>query len=186
MLFLIIEQLLQVKESKRLVKCFLNYLRHDKKSQKNRGFAFIRYATIEEAKRALTELKDAQVKDKRCGVSPSEDNDTLYLGNICKTWTKDVVREKLNEFGIENLEEMALMDDPKNEGQNRGFAFLEFTTHQCAMEAYKHLQKRDVVLGCERTAKVAFAESSIQPDEELMAQVKAVFLDGLPASWEDE
>lgn len=155
-------------------------------SQKNRGFAFIRYATIEEAKRALTELKDAQVKDKRCGVSPSQDNDTLYLGNICKTWTKDAVREKLNEFGIENLEEMALMDDPKNEGQNRGFAFLEFTTHQCAMEAYKRLQKRDVVLGCERTAKVAFAESSIQPDEELMAQVKAVFLDGLPASWDDE
>jgi hypothetical protein len=30
MLFLIPEQLLQVKESKRLVKCFLNYLRHDK------------------------------------------------------------------------------------------------------------------------------------------------------------
>ena len=78
------------------------------------------------------------------------------------------------------------MDDPKNEGQNCGFAFLEFTTHQRAMEAYKRLQKRDVVLGCERTAKVAFAESSIQPDEELMAQVKAVFLDGLPASWDDE
>lgn len=155
-------------------------------SQKNRGFAFIRYETIEEAKRALTELKNAQVKDKRCGVSPSQDNNTLYMGNICKTWTKDVVREKLNEYGIENIEEMSLMDDPKNEGQNRGFAFLEFTNHQCAMTAYKRLQKRDVVLGCDRSAKVAFAESSIQPDEEQMAQVKSVFLDGLPASWDEE
>jgi len=154
-------------------------------SQKNRGFAFIRYETIEAAKRALTELKDAQVKDKRCGVSPSQDNDTLYLGNICKTWTKDAVREKLKEYEIENIEEMALMDDPKNEGQNRGFAFLEFTTHQFAMNAYKRLQKRDVVFGCDRSAKVAFAESSVKPDEEVMAQIKNVFLDGLPASWDD-
>lgn len=155
-------------------------------SQKNRGFAFIRYEAVEDAKRALTELKDTQVKGKRCGVSPSQDNDTLYMGNICKTWTKDAVREKLNEYGIENIEEMALMDDPKNEGQNRGFAFLEFTTHQCAMKAFKRLQKRDVVFGCDRTARVAFAESSIQPDEEVMAQVKNVFLDGLPASWDEE
>jgi RNA recognition motif-containing protein len=110
-------------------------------SQKNRGFSFIRYETIEVAKRALIELKDAQVKDKCCGVSPSQDNDTLYLENICKTWTKDAVREKLKEYEIENIEEMALMDDPKNEGQNCGFAFLEFTTHQFAMNAYKRLQK---------------------------------------------
>ena len=54
-------------------------------SQKNRGFAFIRYETIEEAKCALTDLKNAQVKDKRCGVTPSQDNNTLYMGNICKT-----------------------------------------------------------------------------------------------------
>ena len=44
-------------------------------SQKNKGFAFIRYVNMEDAKRALAELKDAQVKGKHCGVSPSQDND---------------------------------------------------------------------------------------------------------------
>jgi RNA recognition motif-containing protein len=53
--------------------------------QKNKGFAFIHYLNLEDPKRALAELKDAQVKGKRCGVSPSQDNDTLYMGNICET-----------------------------------------------------------------------------------------------------
>ena len=44
-------------------------------SQKNRGFAFICYMNLEDAKRALAELKDAQVKGKHRGVSPSQDND---------------------------------------------------------------------------------------------------------------
>lgn len=32
-----------------------------------------------------------QVRGKRCGTAPSEDNDTLFLGNICNTWTKEAV-----------------------------------------------------------------------------------------------
>ena len=56
----------------------------------------------------------------------------------------------MNEYGIENLEEITWMEDPK-------------------MIAFKCLQKRDVVFGYERTAKVAFTESSSQVDEEIMA-----------------
>ena len=60
-----------------------------------------------------------------------------------------------------------------NEGQNRdgknhGSVFLEFTSHQCAMTVFKCLQKQDVVFGYERTAKVAFKESSSHFDEEIM------------------
>ena len=57
----------------------------------------------------------------------------------------------------------------KNVGQNCGSAFLEFTSHQWAMTAFKCLQKRDVVFGYERTAKVEFTKSSSQVDEEIMA-----------------
>jgi hypothetical protein len=32
------------------------------------------------------------VRGKQCGVAPSHDNDTLFVGNICKTWTKEHVR----------------------------------------------------------------------------------------------
>ncbi|KAL6644726.1 hypothetical protein ACP70R_016334 [Stipagrostis hirtigluma subsp. patula] len=33
-----------------------------------------------------------EVKGKKVRVSASQDNNTLYLGNICKTWTKDQVK----------------------------------------------------------------------------------------------
>ena len=32
-----------------------------------------------------------QIRDKECGVVPSEDNDTLFLGNISKSWKKEQV-----------------------------------------------------------------------------------------------
>lgn len=155
-------------------------------TQKNKGFAFIRYATVDQAKRAVTELKNPQVKGKLCGVSPSQDNDTLFLGNICKTWTKEALREKLKSFGIDNIEDLTLVEDPKSEGMNRGFAFMEFSARSDAMNAYKRLQKRDVVLGTDKTAKVSFAETFVEPDEEVMAQVKTVFVDGLPPSWDED
>ena len=33
-----------------------------------------------------------QIRDRECAVVPSEDNDTLFVGNICKTWTSEQVR----------------------------------------------------------------------------------------------
>ncbi|PIA52057.1 hypothetical protein AQUCO_01000143v1 [Aquilegia coerulea] len=155
-------------------------------TQKNKGFAFIRFATVEQARRAVNELKHPTVNGKQCGVSPSQDSDTLFVGNICKTWTKAVLKEKLVQYGVEKFEELTLVEDTKNEGMNRGFAFLDFACRPDALEACKRLQKMDVVFGTDRTAKVAFADTFIEPDDEIMAQVKTVFLDGLPASWNED
>ncbi|KAL7211899.1 hypothetical protein ACSBR2_014705 [Camellia fascicularis] len=55
------------------------------------------------------------------------------------------------------------------------------------MLAYKRLQKPDAVFDhSERTAKVAFAEPLGEPDPEVMAQVKSVFVDGLPPQWDED
>lgn len=55
------------------------------------------------------------------------------------------------------------------------------------MHAYKRLQKPDAIFGhTERTAKVAFAEPLQEPDPEVMAQVKSVFVDGLPPHWDED
>ncbi|XP_057858065.1 uncharacterized protein LOC131067145 isoform X1 [Cryptomeria japonica] len=155
-------------------------------TNKNKGFAFVGFATTEEAKRAVAELKNVSIRGKRVGVAPSEDNDTLFLGNICKTWTKEAVKKRLKDYGVEGLEEITLVGDTQNEGLSRGFAFLEFGTHMDAMNAYKRLQKPDVIFGGDRTAKVAFAEPLREPDAEVMAQVKSVFVDGLPQFWDED
>lgn len=155
-------------------------------TNKNKGYAFIGFATNEQAKHAVTELKNPTIRGKRCGLAPSEDNDTLFLGNICKTWTKEAVKEKLKDYGIDGLEELTLVGDTQNEGISRGFAFIAFSTHMDAMNAYKRLQRPDVIFGADRTAKVAFAEPLREPDEEIMAQVKSVFVDGIPPFWDED
>ncbi|KAI7737320.1 hypothetical protein M8C21_031418, partial [Ambrosia artemisiifolia] len=58
-------------------------------TNKNKGYAFVRFATKEQVARALAEMKNPVIHGKRCGTAPSEDNDTLFLGNICNTWTKE-------------------------------------------------------------------------------------------------
>ena len=81
------------------------------------------------------------------------------------------LKEKLKQYGIENIEDLTLVEDSNNDGLNRGFAFLEFSSRSDAMDAFKRLQKRDVVFGVDRPAKVSFADSFIDPGDEIMAQV---------------
>ncbi|KAL1369748.1 hypothetical protein HN51_000118 [Arachis hypogaea] len=162
-------------------------LHKNSSTNKNKGYAFVRFANKEHAKRALSEMKNPVIRGKRCGTAPSEDNNTLFLGNICNTWTKEAIKQKLKDYGIDGVENITLVLDAKCEGLSRGFAFLEFSSHGDAMLAYKRLQKPDAIFGHpERSAKVAFAEPMREPDPEIMAQVKSVFINGLPPHWEED
>ncbi|KAL9270137.1 Heterogeneous nuclear ribonucleoprotein Q-like protein [Drosera capensis] len=154
---------------------------------KNRGFAFVRFATKEQANRALAEMMNPVIRGKRCGTAASEGNDTLFVGNICNTWTKEAIKQKLKDYSVEAIEHITLVQDPRHEGLSRGFCFIQFSCHADAMIAYKRLQKPDVILGhLERTAKVAFAEPLREPDPEVMSKVKSVFVDGLPPYWDED
>ncbi|KAA8533828.1 hypothetical protein F0562_031345 [Nyssa sinensis] len=156
-------------------------------NNKSKGFAFIRYATVEQAKNALSVLKDGiEVRGKHVKISASQDNDTLYMGNICKTWTKEHVLGTLKLYGIGHVEEIHLPDDPKNEGKIKGFALLEFSTHSDAMEAFQRLRKPDAVFGRDRSAKVAFAQTPMHPSEDVLSQVKTVYVEGLTDAWNEE
>ncbi|KAL4320489.1 hypothetical protein HN51_003480 [Arachis hypogaea] len=84
-----------------------------------------------------------QINGKQCRVSSVQDNDTIYLGNICKTWKLEALKDKLRHYGVRNFENLALVEDSNNEGMNRGFAILDFSSHSKARKAYTQLQKRD-------------------------------------------
>ncbi|CAJ2635722.1 unnamed protein product [Trifolium pratense] len=162
-------------------------LHKNSSTNKNKVYAFVKFASKAHANKALSEMKNPVIHGKRCGTAPSEDNDTLFLGNICNTWTKEDIKQKLKDYGVEGVESITLVPDVQHEGLNRGFAFLEFSCHADAMLAYKRLQKPDVIFGhAERTAKVAFAEPIHEPDSEIMAQVKSVFINGLPLDWDED
>ncbi|KAJ7551133.1 hypothetical protein O6H91_06G000200 [Diphasiastrum complanatum] len=153
---------------------------------KNKGYAFVRFASVAQAKRAATQMERVEVRGRECGVLPNEENDILFVGNINKTWNKDLVEETLQNYGVENIEELTLMEDPHNERANRGFAFIEFLTHKDALNAFDRLRQPNVLFGTDRFAKIAWAEPFNDPDEEVMAQVKSVFVEGLPPTWDEE
>ncbi|OIT38107.1 hypothetical protein A4A49_52687 [Nicotiana attenuata] len=72
-------------------------------TNKNKGYAFVKFATKEQASRALSEMRNSV----RCGTAPSEDiNDTLFLGNICNTWTKEG-DDSIKPLTIQDLEKYA-------------------------------------------------------------------------------
>ncbi|KAL8217973.1 hypothetical protein R6Q57_021346 [Mikania cordata] len=156
-------------------------------SNKSKGFGFVRFASVDQARRALSELKDGvEVRGKPVVISASQDNDTLYLGNICKTWKKEQVLQQLKEYGIEHLEVLRLPEDPKIERKNKGFAFLEFSSHADAVTAFQRLKKPDVVFGRDVSAKVAFAQSTMHSTDEDLSQVNEVHLEGLTKDWNEE
>lgn len=85
----------------------------------------------------------------------------------------------MKHYGVGNVEDLTLVEDSNSAGLNRGFAFLEFSSRSDAMDAFKRLQKRDVSFGVDRPAKVSFADSFIDPGDEIMAQVCNV----ISSSW---
>ncbi|KAJ0258560.1 Uncharacterized protein HA466_0073290 [Hirschfeldia incana] len=155
-------------------------------TNKSKGYAFLRFATVEQAKRAVKELKSPMINGKKCGVTASQDNDTLLIANICKTWTSEALREKLKHYGVESMDEIALVEDSNNANVNRGYAFLDFASRSDAMDAHKRLTRKEVTFGLEKPAKVSFADSFLDPEDEIMAQVKTIFIDGLSTSWSEE
>ena len=81
------------------------------------------------------------------------------------------LKDKLKNYGVENFDDLLLVEDSNNPGMNRGYALLEFSTRPEAMDAFRILQKRDVVFGVDHSAKVSFADSYPKVDDEIMAQV---------------
>ncbi|PPD88009.1 hypothetical protein GOBAR_DD15043 [Gossypium barbadense] len=142
-------------------------------TKKSKGFAFIQYATTEQAKKALSDLKDGiEVKGKLAKLSISHDRDVLYLGRICRTWTKEDVLGKLKGYGIENIDEIQVPNDPKDDRKIKGFAFLRFNTFSDAKAALHRLRKPDIAFGNARGAKIAFARTPMHPRERVRLQVK--------------
>lgn len=79
--------------------------------------------------------------------------------------------EKLKHYGVDNVEDLTLVEDSNNEGTNRGFAFLEFSSRSDAKVAYKRLQKRDVMFGVNKPARVSFENSFIELGDEILGEV---------------
>ncbi|CAN6197059.1 unnamed protein product [Urochloa humidicola] len=155
----------------------------DAVTKKNKGYCFVRYHEAAQARKAITKFGNVKICGKLCRVEATERNDKIFLGNIDKKWKKKDIMKLLQKIGVENIDVVTLMSDCNNPGYNRGFAFLELETYRDAQLAYKKLSRKGA-FGNGVNIRVAWAEPLDDPDEKQMQKVKAVFVEGVPDSWD--
>ena len=138
----------------------------------NRGYGFVQYCTLPEAETALRILKDVEVRPKRyLGVSRSVDNNRLFVGGIPKTRSREEVMEEMCR-ATEGVVKVILYACINDRTKNRGYAFVEYTSHKAAAMARRKLFSGRLQLwGAE--VKVDWAEPEHTVDKDTMAKVGA-------------
>ncbi|XP_028026365.1 probable RNA-binding protein 46 [Bombyx mandarina] len=144
-------------------------------SGSNRGYAFVTYTSRSEAYRATRELNHHEIRPgKHIGVVKSVDNCRLFVGNIPKTKSKEEVYEELSNR-VTGIVDVILYKNAYDRKLNRGFAFVEFTSHRAAAMA-----RRALIPGCVKLwnedVMVDWAEPEPDVDDEQMKTVKVLYV----------
>nr|XP_043610329.1 multiple RNA-binding domain-containing protein 1-like isoform X2 [Erigeron canadensis] len=155
------------------------------RSGKSRGFGFVRFASGELANLALTKFSNVEICGSMCHTAVVEGKDTILLSNIDNEWNDQNVLALLQEIGITKINEVTVVPDSENTELNRGFAFVEFETKRDAQMAYLTLQNKNV-FGKHSKIKAGWAKSVADPVEEEMHNIKSVYVEQLPSSWNEK
>ncbi|XP_078494476.1 uncharacterized protein LOC100182848 [Ciona intestinalis] len=105
----------------------------------NRGYAFVAYTCREHAQLAINQLDNYEIRPgMRIGVCRSVDNCRLFVGGIPKDKTQQEIRQAMCEIS-EDVSDVIVYPGSIPGEQNRGFAFVEYSTHRAAAMARRKL-----------------------------------------------
>ncbi|GFR05683.1 APOBEC1 complementation factor [Trichonephila clavata] len=140
----------------------------------NRGFAFVMYTCPDDAKKAIEELNNYEIrKGKFLGVCKSVDNCRLFVGGIPKDKTKDEILEEMQKV-TDAVSKVILYSSIADKSKNRGFAFVEYENHKAAAMARRKLIPGKIPLWGHNIA-VDWAEPEPDVDEETMSKVTILY-----------
>lgn len=106
---------------------------------KNRGYAFVMYTQKHEAKRAVRDLNNFEIRPGRLlGVCCSVDNCRLFIGGIPKTKKREEILEEVSKV-TEGVLDVIVYASAADKMKNRGFAFVEYESHRAAAMARRKL-----------------------------------------------
>uniref|UniRef100_A0A8C5VDL9 RNA-binding protein 47 n=1 Tax=Microcebus murinus TaxID=30608 RepID=A0A8C5VDL9_MICMU len=145
---------------------------------KNRGYAFVTYCHKLEAKRAVRELNNHEIRPGRLlGVCCSVDNCRLFIGGIPKTKKREEILEEVAKV-TEGVLDVIVYASAADKMKNRGFAFVEYESHRAAAMARRKLMPGRIQLWGHQIA-VDWAEPEIDVDEDVMETVKILYVRNL-------
>ncbi|KAL0374718.1 UNVERIFIED_CONTAM: Heterogeneous nuclear ribonucleoprotein Q [Sesamum radiatum] len=134
------------------------------KTGKNKGFAFVRFATAADATKALAKYSIVKIRGKQCGAAPVQGNDTIYIGNIDREW-------KTEDVSISVYIDLSRTSSSSDVTEELSFC---------------RLLKKKNLFGKNLKIKVAWAQPLVEPAEEEILKVKSVYAEYLPSSWDEE
>lgn len=142
----------------------------------NRGYGFATYSCREEAKKAVRELDDREIRaGRRVGVCVSLDNCRLFVGGIPRERSRQEVLDEMQRL-TRGVVDVILYPCLADRTRNRGFAFVEYTDHRAAAVARRQMVPGKMTLwGCHEVA-VDWAEPEPVVDEETMQKVKVLYV----------
>ncbi|KAA8531199.1 hypothetical protein F0562_005887 [Nyssa sinensis] len=135
----------------------------DKRTGQQQGCCFIKYATSEEADRAITALHNQYTLPGGAGPIQVRYADgererlveyRLFVGSLNKQATEKEVEEIFSRYG--RVEDVYLMRDALK--QSRGCGFVKFSNRESAMEAINALNGTYTMRGCDQPLTVRFAD----------------------------
>uniref|UniRef100_A0A8D0DHF5 Heteroous nuclear ribonucleoprotein R n=1 Tax=Salvator merianae TaxID=96440 RepID=A0A8D0DHF5_SALMN len=157
----------------------------DPLSGQNRGYAFITFCSKDAAQEAVKLCDNYEIRPgKHLGVCISVANNRLFVGSIPKNKTKENILEEFSKV-TEGLVDVILYHQPDDKKKNRGFCFLEYEDHKSAAQARRRLMSGKVkVWG--NIVTVEWADPVEEPDPEVMAKVKVLFVRNLATTVTEE
>ncbi|KAG9479606.1 hypothetical protein GDO78_011563 [Eleutherodactylus coqui] len=145
---------------------------------KNRGYAFVMYTQKHEAKKAVRELNNYEIRPGRLlGVCCSVDNCRLFIGGIPKMKKREEILEEISKV-TEGVLDVIVYASAADKMKNRGFAFVEYESHRAAAMARRKLMPGRIQLWGHQIA-VDWAEPEIDVDEDVMETVKILYVRNL-------
>ncbi|XP_062858711.1 APOBEC1 complementation factor isoform X2 [Trichomycterus rosablanca] len=151
----------------------------------NRGYAFVTFGTKQEAKNAMKQLNNYEIRNGRLlGVCASVDNCRLFVGGIPKTKKKEEILAEMRKV-TEGVVEVIVYPSAADKNKNRGFAFVEYESHRAAAMARRKLLPGRIQLWGHAIA-VDWAEPEVEVDEDTMSTVKILYVRNLMLATTEE
>ncbi|XP_072883432.1 APOBEC1 complementation factor isoform X5 [Hemitrygon akajei] len=151
----------------------------------NRGYAFVLFTSRQEAKDAIRQLNNYEIRNGRLlGVCASVDNCRLFVGGIPKTKQRDEILAEMKKV-TEGVVDVIVYPSAADKSKNRGFAFVEYDSHRAAAMARRKLLPGRIQLWGHPIA-VDWAEPEVEVDEETMSSVKILYVRNLTLPTSEE
>ena len=148
-------------------------------SGENRGYFFVCYTCPEDAKRAIKELNNYEIRPgKPLGVIHSVDNRKLWISGIPKNRSPSEIKTEMEKL-TDGVKDIILYPSLIDKSKTRGYAFVEYESHRAAALARRKLVPGKIILCGQEVEKIDWAEPENEVDEEIMAKVRILFIRNL-------